>query len=154
MTTFDGTYTDTITIPRDLEATRRAFSDPGAIVAHTEGLASHAIAREPDGSVVVHFVMVPQDHGVVKFAGDYRCRYTVDGDTLRWAPAGGNTHQSGSATFRAVPGGTEVRYEETIAVELDVNAMMAPMLKLVIGPMLAHEAKEYVRRVVKTLSTG
>ena len=49
------------------------------------------------------------------------------------------------------PGGTEVVYTETLEVDLDVNAMMAPMLRMVMGPMLAHEAKEYLRRMVKSL---
>jgi hypothetical protein len=44
-----------------------------------------------------------------------------------------------------------VSYRETLEVDLDVNALMAPMLKLVMGPMLAHEAKEYVRRMIKAL---
>jgi hypothetical protein len=146
MTWFEGAHTETFTVPHDLETTRRHFSDPATIVRHTEGLQSHTI----DGDVV-HFVLAAQDHGVVKFAGDYRCRYTLDGDTLRWEPAGGNTKQSGQATFRAVDGGTEVTYREDLEVDLDVNALMAPMLKLVMGPMLAHEAKEYVRRMVKAL---
>lgn len=143
---FEGSHTETFLVPRDLETTKRHFSDPATIVAHTEGLASHTI----DGDVV-HFVLAPQDHGVVKFEGDYRCRYTLAGDTLTWEPAGGNTKQSGQATFRAVPGGTEVVYREDLAVELAVNALMAPMLGMVMGPMLGHEAKEYVRRMVKSL---
>lgn len=147
MSWFEGTHSETFTVPRDLETTRRHFSDLATIVANTEGLASHTIEGD-----VVHFVLAPQDHGVVKFEGDYRCRYTLDGDTLRWSPAGGNTKQSGEATFRAIPGGTEVVYRETLEVDLDVNALMAPMLKMVMGPMLSHEAKEYVRRMVKSLN--
>ena len=146
MTWFEGSHSETCTVPRDLATTRRHFSDPATIVAQTEGLASHAIEGD-----TINFVMKPQDHGVVKFAGDYRCRYVLDGDVLRWSPAGGNTRQSGEAVFREVPGGTEVTYRETLEVDLDVNALMAPMLKLVMGPMLAHEAKEYVRWMVKAL---
>jgi hypothetical protein len=143
---FEGSHHETFTVPSDLATTRRHFSDPATIVKHTEGLQSHAIEGE-----VVHFVMTPQDHGVVKFAGDYRCRYTLTGDTLRWSWVSGNTKQSGEATFRSVPAGTEVVYREDLQVEVDVNALMAPMLKLVMGPMLAHEAKEYVRRMAKSL---
>ena len=147
MTWFEGSHSETFTVPRDLETTRRHFSDPATIVAHTDGLQSHEIEGE-----VVHFVMAPQDHGVVKFAGDYRCRYTLDGDTLRWSPAGGNTKQSGEATFRAVPGGTEVVYREALEVEVETNAIVAPMLRLVMGPMIANEVKEYVRRMAKSLA--
>ena len=146
---FEGSHSETFTVPRDLETTRRHFSDPAIIAAHTEGLASHDV----DGDVV-HFVLATQDHGVVKFTGDYRCRYVLDGDTLVWEPAGGNTKQSGRATFRTVPGGTEVSYREDLAVDIDCNALMAPMLGLVMGPMLGHEAKEYVRRMVKSLGTN
>ena len=149
MSWFEGTHSETFTVARDLATTRRHFSDPATIVAQTEGLQSHTVEGD-----VIHFVMAPQDHGVVKFQGDYRCRYVLDGDTLRWSPAGGNTKQSGEARFRTVAGGTEVVYTETVEVDLDVNAMMAPMLRLVMGPMLAQEVKEYLRRMVKAAAAS
>jgi len=143
---FEGSHEETFTVPTSLEVTKQHFADPATVVAHTEHVASHTI---DDG--LVHFVLELQDHGVVKFTGDYKCRYTLDGDTLRWTAEGGNTDQSGEARFVAVASGTEVTYRETVKVDLDVGKMMAPMLKPVMGPMIGHEIKEYVKRMVKSL---
>ena len=145
---FEGTHTDTFTVSNPLETTRHHFSDLSTIVAHTEGLASHEI----DGNTI-HFVLALQDHGVVKFQGDYRCTYVLEGDTLRWHSAGGNTDQSGEITFCAVDDGTEVSYSETVKVDLDLAAPMAMMLKPVMGPMLAHEIKGFVKRMTTSLKS-
>jgi len=148
MAWFEGSHTTTFTVPADLATTRAHFADPATIVAHTEHVASHTIGD--DGTV--HFVLANQDHGVVSFQGDFRCRYVLDGNTLRWTAEGGNTDQSGEATFAADGDGTKVDYTETVKVDLDVNAMMAPMLKPVMGPMIAHEIKEYLKRMQKSVT--
>jgi hypothetical protein len=144
---FEGSHTETFTVPADLASTKAHFADVDTIAANTEHLASHSV----DGDVV-HFVLEEQNHQVVVFTGDYKCRYVLDGDTLVWTSEGGNTDQSGQATFRAVDGGTEVAYSETVKVDLDVNAMMAPMLKPLMGPMIGHEIKEYLKRMRKALA--
>ena len=146
MAWFEGTHEETFTVAGDLQAVKRHFATPATIAAHTEHVESFGM----DGDVA-HFVLKLQDHGVVKFKADYRCRYTLDGDVLRWVSAGGNLDQSGEARFRAVDGGTEVAYRETVRVDLDVNAMMAPMMKPLMGPMLSHEIKEFVKRMRKAL---
>jgi hypothetical protein len=145
---FEGTHSDTFTVPNAIDSTRHHFSDLSTIAAHTEGLSSHEI----DGTTL-HFVLALQDHGVVKFQGDYRCTYTLDGDTLSWCSAGGNTDQSGEIRFRAVDGGTEVSYTETVKVDLDLAAPMAMMLKPVMGPMLVHEIKGFVKRMTRSLKS-
>ncbi len=146
MSWFEGTHSETFTVPADLEAAKAHFGDVNTIAAHTEHLASHTV----DGDVV-HFVLEEQNHQVVVFTGDFKCRYVFEGDTLVWTSEGGNTDQSGKATFRAVDGGTEIDYAETVKVDLDVNAMMAPMLKPLMGPMIAYEIKEYLKRMRKAL---
>jgi len=146
MAWFEGTHTDSFTVPTDLDTTRRHFSDLPTIVAQTEGLESHSI----DGGTV-HFVLALQDHGVVKFKGDYKCTYVLDGDKLEWTSAGGNTEQSGKIQFRAADSGTQVEYSETVRIDLDVASVMATMLKPVMGPMLAHEIKGFVKRMTKSL---
>jgi len=143
---FEGSHEETFTVPTSLEVTKQHFADPDTIVAHTADVASHHI----DGGLV-HFVLAKQDHGVVQFQGDYKCRYVLDGDVLRWTAEGGNTDQSGEATFTAADDGTEVAYREVVKVDLDVGKMMAPMLKPVMGPMIAHEIKEYLKRMRASL---
>jgi hypothetical protein len=144
---FEGTHEETFVVARHIDVTKAHFADPATIAANTEHLERFEVQGD-----VVHFVLKLQDHGVVKFKADYSCRYQLEGSTVRWSSAGGNTDQSGEAHFRVVEDGTEVRYRETIKVDLDINAMMAPMLKPLMGPMLAHEIKEYVKRMKKALA--
>lgn len=148
MARFEGSYTQSLVLATGLASAKAHFADLATIAANTGDLLSHE--REGD---VLHFVLKAQDHvGVVKFQGDYRCRYTLAGDTLTWAPVSGNVKQSGEARFRALPDGqTALDYRETVEVDMDVPAMMAPLLAPLIGPMLTHEIKGYVGRMVASL---
>ena len=146
MAWFEATHTDSFTVPADLDTTRTHFSDLATIVAQTEGLESHDINGD-----TVHFVLELQDHGVVKFKGDYKCTYALEGDELKWTSAGGNTLQSGKIVFKAASEGTQVDYTETVKVDLDVAMVMATMLKPVMGPLMVHEMKGFVKRMTKSL---
>lgn len=150
MATFESTYSETFTLPGSPEAVRAHFADLGTIIANTNDVES----TDVDGDVV-HFVLKAQEHmGIGTFQANYRCRYTVGDDgVLRWEPVGeGNSRQSGEATFTAKGDATEVSYSESIAVDMDVPKMMAPMLKPVIGAVLSHELKEYAKRMQKAFS--
>lgn len=148
MAWFEGTHAQSLVLDAGLDAAKAHFSSLAKIAANTGDLERHQIEGD-----ILHFVLKAQDHaGVVKFQGDYRCRYTLDGDTLRWGPAGGNVQQSGEARFKALPDGkTALDYTETVKIDMDVPALMAPMLAPLIGPMLAHEIKGFVSRMVGSL---
>ena len=150
MAWFEGTHAQSLVLDAGLAAAKAHFADLQTIAANTGDLESHQVEGD-----VLHFVLKAQDHaGVVKFQGDYRCRYVLDGDVLRWTAQGGNVEQSGEARFRALPDGkTALDYTETVKVDMDVPALMAPMLAPLIGPMLAHEVKGYVGRMVASLKT-
>ena len=150
MAEFQGTHSDTFRVPTDLEAAKRHFSSLSTIIANSSDVES---ANE-EGDII-HFVLKPQDHGVMKFQGKYSCRYFFSGDdTLRWETVGdGNTDQSGEAIFRAVSDGeTEIAYRENLKVDMEVPSVMAPMLKPVISQVLSHEMKAYLGRMKKTLA--
>ena len=144
---FEGSHSETFTVPSDLEATKAHFADLDVIAKNTEHLASYEVSGD-----VLHFRLEEQNHQVVVYTGDFKCRYALADDRLVWTSEGGNTDQSGTATFRSVEGGTEVTYTETVKVDLDINAMMAPMLKPLMGPMIGHEIKEYLKRMRKALA--
>lgn len=148
MAWFEGTHAQSLVLNAGIDAAKAHFANLATIAANTGDLESHQVEGD-----VLHFVLKAQDHaGVVKFQGDYRCRYTLEGDTLRWTPTGGNVQQSGEARFKALPDGkTALDYTETVKVDMDVPALMAPMLAPLIGPMLAHEVKGYVGRMAASL---
>jgi uncharacterized membrane protein len=149
MAWFEGTHTEAVTVGSDLSRVQAHFADLEAIIRHSSDVES----AETEGDVV-HFVLEPQDHGIVKFQGKYSCRYQVaDDGAVRWETVGeGNTDQSGEARFTTLPeGGTRVDYRETVKIDLDVPAMMAPVLKPLIGQVLARAIKGYLRRMVADL---
>ncbi|MEZ4319223.1 MAG: hypothetical protein R3F61_17050 [Myxococcota bacterium] len=144
---FEGSHTESRTIAAPLATVRDHFANPASILANTKGVEDSSV---DDG--VIHFVMKEEDHGVVKFKGDFRCRYALEGDTLTWTPVGdGNMKQSGKATFTAKGDATVVDYSETVEIDLGVPGMMAPMLKPVISALLANEMKDYVKRMAASL---
>ncbi len=149
MATFEGTYTDKLVVHADVNTARDHFANLETIVANTKDLEQADIDND-----TIHFLLEAQEHtGIGTFQGKYSCRYAVTDGVLSWESVGdGNTRQSGRATFTAVDGGaTEVDYTESIAIDMDVPKLMAPMLKPLIGPMLKHELSEYAKRMVKSL---
>ncbi len=148
MTWFEGTHEETRKLDADAETVRAYLQDPRSIVAATKGLER----AEVDGRVV-HFVMEEEDHGVVSFKGEYRCRYEPTPSGVRWSSLpGGNLAQAGEASVEpAEDGGCTLHYRETVKVDLGVPTMMAPMLQPVVGPMLGKEVKAFVARLVEAI---
>lgn len=150
MARFEGNHSSTVTVTKPLAAAIAHFADPATVVANSEDVET----AEIDGNTV-HFVLKEQDHGIAKFQGRYSCQYSADGNAVRWATIGdSNTVQSGEAVFEAIDAdSTSITYSESLAIDLDVPDMMAPMLKPVVSQLLAHELKGFLKRMVKTLES-
>ncbi len=147
MAWFEGTHTESRTLPHPKEAVRAHFSDLETIAKNTSDLESHSI----DGDVLTMH-MKEQNHGIVKFKGHVECRFSLEGDTLTWEAVGDtNLKQSGKATFTANGDGTDLDYTETIAIDLGIPKLMAGGLKPMIAPMLSKEVKDYVDRMAQSL---
>ena len=146
MAAFEGTHTESRDLPVSAEAAAAHFADPAAIVAATKDVEKADI----DGDTV-HFLLKEEDHGIMKFQGDYRCRYVREGNVVRWETLEGNTDQSGEATFVDAGDGCKMNYTETVKVELPVPSMMAPMLKPVISALLTSTMGDYVKAMSKSL---
>lgn len=142
---FEGQHTETRTLPVDAATLRAHLQDPQTMITATKGLENASVE---DG--VVHFQMEEEDHQVVKFKGDYKCRYEATENGVRWTSLpGGNLDQAGEASVRDLgDGSSDLTYSETVKIDLGVPSMMAPMLKPMIGPMLAGEVKAFVQRLV------
>ncbi|MEN0066946.1 MAG: SRPBCC family protein [Myxococcota bacterium] len=151
MAWMEGTHEETRTLPLPADVAAAHFANPERILAATKGLESHEVEGH-----TIHFILEEEDHGVVKFKADYRCTYTLDGTTVRWAPTGeGNLQQSGEATFTPNDdGGCTLHYQESLKIDLPVASMMAPMLKPLLGPLVAKEIAAYLDRIVGSLPTG
>lgn len=146
MAWLEGTHQETRTLPVDAQTAAAHFADPTQIIAATKHVAESTV----DGSTI-HFVLEEEDHGVAKFKADYRCTYTRDGLTVRWAPAGGNLEQSGTATFTPTEKGCSMQYQESLKIDIPVPGMMTAMLKPLVGPLVAKEIKAYLDRITTAL---
>lgn len=146
MAWFEGSHTETRALPVSAEVAAAHFADPAAVVAATKDIESSSIDGE-----VIHFLLKEEDHGVMKFQPDYRCRYTRDGDVVRWETLEGNLDQSGEARFEPAGDGCTLHYAETIKVEIDVARMMAPMLKPVISALVSNGIKDFVKAMASDL---
>lgn len=145
---FEGTHSETRTLKADAASVLAHIQNPQSIIDATKGVEKATLT---DG--VVHFQMEEEDHQVVKFKGDFQCRYETTENGVKWTSLdGGNMNQSGEAKVVATDGGCELHYTETAKIDLGVPAMMAPMLKPMIGPMIAKEIEGFVGRLVQPLA--
>lgn len=148
MAWFEGSHTETRTLTADLATALAHIQDPQSIIDATKNVESATLTDN-----VVHFQMAEEDHGVVKFKADFKCTYEAIDNGIRWTSVeGGNLDQSGEATVTAKGDGCELTYTELVKIDLPVPGMMAPMLKPVIGPMMASEIKDFVKRYTASLS--
>ena len=149
MATFNGDFRETFTTKANALDARNTFGDLDAIIANYGALEK---GDKLDDNTVA-FLLTEQNHGVTKFQGNYTCRYTFpDESTLVWETIStdGNIQAEGKATFTATADGqTEIDYHGKLSLEMDLNKMMAGMLKPVVGQMIAYEMKEYVKRMIQ-----
>lgn len=147
MAWLEGSHSETRTIAKPVDTVKAHFGDLETIIANSADVETATV----DGDTI-HYVLKMQDHGLVQFQGDYKVTYTPTADGLTWQPTGeGNTKQSGSVIFRAVGDGTELEFSETLSINLPIPAVMAPMIKPMVGKMLAGELKGFLDRMSAAL---
>ena len=149
MATFHGDFRETFTTQASPMDARNTFGDLDAIIANYGALEQGDKLNDR----TVKFLLKEQNHGVTTFQGNYTCRYTFpDDSTLVWETVSedGNIQAEGTATFTAnAEGQTAIDYHGKLSLDMDLNKIMAGMLKPVVGQMIAYEMKEYVKRMIK-----
>ena len=147
MAIFHGDFHETFTTSASPLKARNTFGNLDTIITHYGELES---GDKLDDNTV-KFLLKEQNHGISKFQGTYTCRYTFpDEQTLVWETIGsdGNIQAEGKAIFKAGSEGTEIDYHGKLAIEMNINKMMAGMLKPVVGQMINHEMRAYVKRMI------
>jgi hypothetical protein len=149
MATFNGDFRETFTTTASPLQARDTFGDLDTII---ENYGELERGDKLDAHTV-QFLLKEQNHGITKFQGKYTCQYTCpDEQTLTWKTVGepGNIQAEGTAIFtQSGDGSTSIDYHGKLSLEMDLNKMMAGMLKPVVGQMIAHEMKEYVKRMIR-----
>ena len=98
---------------------------------------------EPLADGRVRWVLEEKVDKGIRFQADYVVAYDGNGtDHVRCRFVEGNMVNDWDAWIKATPGGTEVRYRETVAPELPIT----PVLALLIKPLVARELRSGVSR--------
>jgi len=150
MAWFEAEHTTRFTTPVGYEAARDHFASLEQIIAQSADVEQAEVVDQG----TISFLLKEQNHGITTFQGRYTCRYTLaDEHTLVWQTVGEghNMTSEGRATFQAEGELCAVDYTEKLGLDLDVPAMVVPMLKPVIRQVLAAEMAKYVERMTEAL---
>lgn len=97
--------------------------------------------RLPDGRV--RWVLEEKVDKGIRFQADFVVTYDGNGtDHVLCRFVDGNMVNDWDAWIKPIPGGTEIRYRETVAPELPIT----PVLALLIKPLVARELRNGVNR--------
>lgn len=154
MARFQGTFHEVFTVRAEPAAVLDQFLSLAQIIEHYGDLES---AEQLDDHTL-RFVLKNQNHGVFSFQGRYECRYVPDGDSATtWASQGegGNVFTSGRASVAPgdQPGTTLLDYQADMALEIDVNKMLAPVLDPVVKASIAQQMRAYVKRMIQAVES-
>jgi len=152
MAKYTGQFHESFTVQAPPDTVRDHFLDLDAIIANFGDLES---AEQLDANTV-SFLMQAQNHGVFTFQGRYACRYEPDGDSgVKWESQGDDaniwTHGKLTVAPGPAPGTTTLDYQAQMTLEIEVNAMLAPVLEPVVKASIPGQMKDYVKRMIKAV---
>lgn len=144
MPTFSGTLSRTLTISRGKEEVMEVMTNPDKFSAYLGDLET----IEKKGEDSWRLILKEMNEKGVRFKGDYTVKYTTSGDTLTWETTSqGNMSSTGKAVFRdRGAGSTEVDYTETIECNMDVNRLLAKVIKPIVQREIARGVGSYLDR--------
>lgn len=150
MPRFSGEYQETFTVDVPLESAKKHFGDPEVIAKH-HGEPKRWEQTEPG---TIHYVMVPKSEKGVTFNGEYTCKYEfTDDNAFAWRTVGaGNMWSNGSAKFTAVGDSkTRITWSQSMECEMQVNRILAKMIKGIVSSQIAKGSKEFLGRMRSSL---
>ncbi len=152
MPKFTGEYRETVTVNAPIDKVRQHFGDLPTIAANYGDLQGHEIHDEAE----ITFTLIPKSEKGVTFNGEYRARYEFKGENrLTWRTVDTkNMWSTGSATFSEAGGErTRVEFVQKIETEMQVNRLLAKVIKPVVSREITKGAKEYLARMARTAAS-
>lgn len=153
---YQGEFSETFQVAASPDRVRQQFLDLDQVIAHYGDLDS---ADRVDDQTL-RFVLTEQNQGVFTFQGRYDCRYQPQGDDgVSWDSVptdDANIETTGKLTVREgdSPGSSVLDYSASMTLDIEVNKMLAPMLKPVVEAAIAHQMKDYVKRMLAAAEAG
>ncbi len=150
MATFSSSDKRVVTIHASPERVVEALITPERI---KESMADELESSATVDDHTVRWIRKPVEEKGVKFRADYVVHYDYDGrDKVSWhTVGGGNMRSNGEARLAAAPeGGTRVEYSESIECDMEVNRILAAVLR----PIVEHKIKSGVGKYLANVKAG
>lgn len=146
MPTFSNSDKRTITIHATPAQVVEALTIPERI---RQAMGDEIESSENVDAQTVHWVRKPVEEKGVKFRADYVVRYEFDGrDKVSWSTVGsGNMRSRGEARLAPDGNGTRVEYSEAIECDMEVNRILAAVLRPIVERKIKTGVGAYLDRV-------
>lgn len=149
MPTFSGKNTERRALPVLPERAALAFAELERQLSCHPELAS----GQPVGTDLLRIRLKEMKHGPVQFSGHYTLKFTIEGTTVRWqSGADGNVNILGEARFIPAVGGCEMHIDESCSMDMDINRLVAGVVRPIAEAMMARGMRGFVNRMVESLS--
>lgn len=145
-----GTETRTFVVNRPLEAVRQFFLNPSEFRAAFTQLEN----SEEVGANQWRWILISKTELGVTFQGDYTVSYHPDfaKSESEWSTNKGNMRSSGSVRCTRINDSqTEVRYTETLEVDLPIPGLAARMFQPIVSREIRSGVGEFLDGAVKIL---
>jgi carbon monoxide dehydrogenase subunit G len=148
MPTFTGQHHATLSLRIPPAQAAAAFADlDRQIACHPELERADKI-----DATTLRVKMKEMNHGPTRFAGRYTLLFSVDGTTVRWRTGpDSNVDVSGEAVFTAVGTGSRLAYTERVSLAMDLNALLARVLRPIVEAMMGRGMRSFVERMTAEL---
>jgi len=147
MPTFSSSDKRVITIRAPQDQVIQALTEPDRI---KEALADELESSAKVDEHTVRWIRKPVEEKGVRFRGDYVVQYAYDGrGKVSWHTIGqGNMRSNGEALLAAAPdGGTRVEYSESIECDMEVNRILAAVLRPIVERKIKSGVGDYLAHV-------
>jgi carbon monoxide dehydrogenase subunit G len=144
MPKFTGTEDKVLTINAPLDVVVGVMAKPDVFVACLGDLDKH----EKIDDTTFRWILIEKNEKGVRFSGDYTVKYDFNGaDLLKWTTvSNGNMSSEGEAHFTAQGNSTKVAYRETIVCDMEVNRLLAKVIKPIVSREIAKGVSGYLDR--------
>lgn len=145
MPKFKGTEARIFTIAAPIEEVTAMMCDPARFSAYFADLER----SEKVDDTTHRWVLDAKNEKGVRFKGDYTVQYDFNGsDKMSWKTVSdGNMTSDGVVTFSSQGSNTRVDYSETIVCDMDVNRILARVIKPIVDREIAKGVGGYLDRV-------
>ena len=146
MPTFASSDKRVVTIHASAEQIAEALMAPERI---RESMGDEIESSEALDAHTVHWVRKPVEEKGVKFRADYVVHYEQpEPDRVTWKTIGsGNMRSAGEARLSPSSDGTRVEYSESIECDMEVNRILAAVLRPIVERKIKSGVGAYLDRV-------